>query len=575
VASTPLDRDPIMQNLSDRARAWLADDPDPATRAQLSRLLDDTSQQAVAELADAFAGELQFGTAGLRGQLGAGPNRMNRAVVLRAAAGLVSFLRDRGGQAIVVGYDARHRSADFARDTARVASAAGLRAVLLPRPLPTPVLAYAVRALGVDAGVMVTASHNPAPDNGYKVYLGDGRQLVSPDDEAIAAAMASVGAVLSIPADDRLVETPDVDGGLLGDYITRVAGLVGPTGPGRAGLRVVGTSVHGVGGPVFDAVSTAAGFLAPVQVPAQARPDPDFPTTPFPNPEEPGVLDLAIGLARETSADLVIAQDPDADRCAVAVPDPQVGWRRLTGDEVGVLLAWRILDESNALTGPDRARSVFARTIVSATWIDALAEAHGIAVHRTLTGFKWLSRVPGLRYAYEEALGYCVDPDAVADKDGISAGLLIMDLGARLAARGATLCTALDELTRRHGIFCATQRSIRVRELAERDTALTRLRAAAPDRLAGMNVTATDDLAEPRDGLPPTPGLRLWLAAPDGSRGWVVVRPSGTERKLKCYLEVSAPPPGDTDLQTARAAVARHLADTADDLVGILTPPTT
>ncbi len=597
-----------------RARAWAADDPDPVTRDELTSLIEracgpgggDTGGSgtgggtgsgtggdagAAAELADRFAGSLQFGTAGLRGELGAGPNRMNRAVVLRAAAGLVAVLVERGARGIVIGFDARHRSADFARDTARVASAAGLRAVLFPRPLPTPVLAFAVRHLGVDAGVMVTASHNPAPDNGYKVYLGTGSQLVAPDDAVIAAAIAAVGPVVGIALDDERVEVPDVDapgghapadapgggtagapgGGLLTAYTARVAGLVGPTGPGRAGLRVVHTAVHGVGGPVFAAVAAAAGFGAPLQVPEQARPDPDFPTTPFPNPEESGVLDLAFDLARQTEADLVVASDPDADRCAVAVPDPAVegGWRRLTGDEVGVLLASRLVGEAGPLAGVDPARTVFARTIVSSTWLDSIAAAHGVPVVRTLTGFKWLARVPGLRYAYEEALGYCVDPDGVADKDGISAGLLVLDLAARLADDGATLAEALDDLARAHGLHATSQLSLRVTDLAERDVALHRLRVAAPDRLGGLPVTRTDDLAAPADGLPPTPGLRLELAADAGPHGWVVVRPSGTERKLKCYLEVVLP--DAVDVGAARSVAAATLAAVADDLRAVLT----
>lgn len=579
------------------ARAWIADDPDPSTRTELGALLTTASGDglgaagAAADLADRFAGTLQFGTAGLRGELGAGPNRMNRSVVLRAAAGLVASLVQSGAHGIVVGFDARHRSADFARDTARVASAAGLRAVLLPRPLPTPVLAFAIRHLALDAGVMVTASHNPAPDNGYKVYLGDGRQLVAPDDARIAAAIAAVGAVADIPRDDHLVEVPDVDTGLLVDYVARVAGLVGASGPGRAGLTVVQTSVHGVGGPVFAAVAAAAGFAPPVQVPEQAAPDADFPTTPFPNPEEAGVLDLAIALARGSGADLVVAQDPDADRCAVAVPDPAAdgGWRRLTGDELGVLLGSRLVGqvaaeraEHEVLVASDAVPAgsvapVFARTIVSSTWLDAVAAAAGVPVVRTLTGFKWLARVPGLRYAYEEALGYCVDPAAVADKDGISAGLLVLDTAARLAATGRTLTDALDDLARTHGVFATGQLSIRVAELTERDLQLQRLRDAAPAALGGLGVAATEDLSRPLDGLPPTTGLRLWLTSSpreaagssSGVSGWVVVRPSGTERKTKCYLEVVVPV--TDDLAGARSTAAATLAAVTLDVRAVLT----
>ncbi len=516
--------------LTARARAWAAEDPDEQTRAELERLLteaeSDPDGAAASDLADRFAGRLEFGTAGLRGALGAGPNRMNRIVVMRAAAGLAAYLKDRGAtgdDSVVIGYDARHNSDVFAADTARVMTGAGLRALLLPRPLPTPLLAYAIRKLGCVAGVMVTASHNPPQDNGYKVYLGDGSQIVPPADAEISERIDAVGALADVPLGDA--------GELLGEdvvtaYLDDVSALVRPGGP--RDLTLVYTPLHGVGGEsVVDALQRA-GFAAPHVTPAQADPDPDFPTVAFPNPEEPGAMDLAMQLAAEVDADLVVANDPDADRCAVAVPGPH-GWRMLRGDEVGALLGDFLLREG--------VEGVYANSIVSSSLLGALARAHGRPHEETLTGFKWIGRVEGLAFGYEEALGYCVAPDLVKDKDGVSALLRIAELAARLKADGRTLTDRLDDIAREHGLYATDQLSVRVSDLAKIAEAMTRLRTHPPEELGGLRVERVDDLGLGSAGLPPTDGLRYRLA----EQARVVVRPSGTEPKLKCYLEVVVP----------------------------------
>jgi len=522
------------------ARLWLDDDPDPATRDELTAVLQrvqDGDPAARDDLADRFAGTLEFGTAGLRGAVAAGPNRMNRAVVIRAAAGLTGYLlREHPAPRVVIGYDARHRSLDFARDTAAVVAAAGGEALLLPSALPTPVLAFAVRHLGAHAGVMVTASHNPPQDNGYKVYLADGSQIVPPADRDIAAHIAAVTWVRDVPraASGWHLLGDDV----LDAYLRSAAGVVDPHSP--RDLVVVHTSLHGVGGEVVRAAFERAGFAPPWQVESQARPDPDFPTVAFPNPEEPGAIDAALALAVQRGADLVVASDPDADRCAVAVPGRDGRWRMLTGDEVGALLGVHLVER-----GVDD-DAVFARSIVSGRLLAAIAGAAGVRSVETLTGFKWIARVPGLRYGYEEALGYCVDPGSVRDKDGVSAALLVAEMAAGAKAQGRSLLDVLDELALAHGVHLTGQHAVRVEDLNQITAAMTRLRQSSP-ALGGADVTTCTDLADGGGGLPPTDGLRYDLA--DGSR--VVVRPSGTEPKLKAYLEVVVPVVGD-DLAGAR-----------------------
>ncbi len=547
--------------LLDRARAWLADDPDPDTRTALHRLLDAAGsgdEGAALELLDAFDGRLEFGTAGLRGAIGPGSNRMNRAVVTRAAAGLAAYLRAQHGDAplsVVVGYDARHKSDEFAQDTAAVMEGAGIRALVLPRPLPTPVLAYAIRHLGCAAGVMVTASHNPPQDNGYKVYLGDGTQIVPPADAEISACIDAVGAVLEVPRGDGWVR---LDDDVLTAYLEAVASLV-PAGAPRD-VSIAYTPMHGVGGDVVLRALEMAGFPAPRVVSAQFRPDPDFPTVSFPNPEEPGAMDLALEEGVESDADVVIANDPDADRCAVAVPTRDRGahggppYRMLRGDEVGWLLGWWLHERGAAGT--------YANSIVSSSLLSTMAAAYGLPHSETLTGFKWIGRVPGLAFGYEEALGYCVDPEQVADKDGVSAALRVVEMVATLKAAGRTVHDVLDDLAIAHGLHATDQLSVRVDDVALIADAMVRLRALPPTSVAGLDVERFVDLEDGFEGLPPTDGVRLDLA--EHTR--VIVRPSGTEPKLKCYLEVVVPvisdgAPDHTDVDAARLVAAHRLAE--------------
>ncbi|MDK1472684.1 phospho-sugar mutase [Streptomyces sp. 549] len=537
---------------AEQARRWLAEDPDPQTRQELADLLEraGSEQAAGEELAARFAGTLQFGTAGLRGELGAGPMRMNRAVVIRAAAGLAAYLRAEGhdGGLVVIGYDARYRSEDFARDTAAVVRAAGLRAALLPRPLPTPVLAYAVRHLGGVAGVMVTASHNPPQDNGYKVYLGTGSQIVPPADVDIAAQIAAVGSLADVPRAESGWEVLGED--VVDAYLDRAVSVVAQDAP--RDLKVVHTALHGVGTATLVEAFTRAGFPAPLTVAEQAEPDPDFPTVAFPNPEEPGAMDLAFAAARREQPDLVVANDPDADRCAVAVPDASAegGWRMLHGDEVGALLASHLV--SRGATG------TFAESIVSSSLLGRIAAAAGLAHEETLTGFKWIARVDGLAYGYEEALGYCVDPEGVRDKDGVTAALLIAELAAARKAAGGTLTGLLDELAVAHGLHSTGQLSVRVSDLSLIADAMGRLRGNPPTELAGLTVESAEDLTLGSDKLPPTDGLRYRLGGELTAR--VIVRPSGTEPKLKCYLEVVVPV-----ADAAALPAARQRADAALD----------
>ncbi|RGC66254.1 putative phosphomannomutase [Micromonospora sp. MW-13] len=541
MAAEPIDLDDIR----DRARRWLDDDPDPATREELRAVLDRLPASAP-DLADRFAGPLTFGTAGLRGPLRAGPNGMNLAVVTQAAAGLVGWLAAQGATGpLVIGYDARHGSREFAERTAQVATGAGRPALLLPRPLPTPVLAYAVRQLDGAAGVMVTASHNPPQDNGYKVYLGAGlggelgagAQIVPPADAGIEAAIRAVGPLARVPLGPA--------GQVLGDdlvasYVERAAAVVDPAG--SRDLKVAYTPLHGVGAAVLTAAFARAGFGVPGVVPDQAEPDPDFPTVSFPNPEEPGAVDRLVELAERTGADLAIANDPDADRCAVAVRDARTGWRMLRGDEVGVLLADHLMRRG--------VRGLYATTIVSSSLLRAMCAARGLPYDETLTGFKWIVRAGGgsapLVFGYEEALGYCVAPEHVRDKDGITAALTVAELAAGLKAEGRTLTDRLDELAAEFGVHHTDQLSVRVDDLRVIADAMARVRAATPTALLGHPVTEARDLLPEADVV---------ILRTDAAR--VVIRPSGTEPKLKAYLEVVEPVAnGDVPAARARATTA-------------------
>ncbi|MFF8830431.1 phospho-sugar mutase [Streptomyces sp. NPDC015131] len=540
----------MQQNLIAQAEAWLAEDPDRETRDELAKLIE---ARDLDELAVRFGGTLQFGTAGLRGELGAGPMRMNRSVVIRAAAGLAAYLKAEGhtGGLVVIGYDARYKSADFARDTAAVMVGAGLRAAILPRPLPTPVLAYAIRHLGAVAGVEVTASHNPPRDNGYKVYLGDGSQIVPPADTKIAAEIAAIASLHGVPRAEDGWETLGDE--VLEAYLARTDAVLSPGSPRTA--NVVYTAMHGVGKDVVLAAWERAGFPAPTLVAEQAEPDPAFPTVAFPNPEEPGAMDLAFATARAARPDIVIANDPDADRCAVAVPH-EGDWRMLRGDEVGALLAAHLVDKG--VTG------TFAESIVSSSLLGRIAGAAGLPYEETLTGFKWIARVEGLAYGYEEALGYCVDPGGVRDKDGITAALLVAELASVLKERGRTLTDLLDDLAVTHGLHATDQLSVRVEDLSVIANAMRRLREQPPAALAGLAVASAEDLTRGTDRLPPTDGLRYHL---DGAyQARVIVRPSGTEPKLKCYLEVVVPVAGAGELAAARAKGDEVLAAIKRDL---------
>jgi phosphomannomutase len=547
--------------LLDRARAWAEEDPDEKTKAELEQLIEATEKdpdgEDAADLEERFSGTLEFGTAGLRGALGAGPMRMNRVVVTRAAAGLAAYLVSTGSTtgegeqgSVVIGYDARHNSDVFARDTAEVMSGAGFKALLMPRPLPTPLLAFAVRYLGCVAGVMVTASHNPPQDNGYKVYLGDGSQIVPPADTEIAERIAAVGALADVPRGDGAEVLGEE---LLHEYEEAVAGLVDKDSPRE--LSIVYTPLHGVGSSSLVEVMRRAGFAEPHVVPRQAEPDPDFPTVSFPNPEEPGAMDLAMELASQVGADIVVANDPDADRCAVAVPDVH-GWRMLRGDDVGALLGDFLLRQSK--------QGTYAVSIVSSSLLGKMAAKHGQPYEETLTGFKWIGRIPGLVFGYEEALGYCVAPDLVRDKDGLSAAVLVVELAAQLKAEGAVLSDRLDEIAEEYGVHATDQLSVRVDDQSVIEKAMARLRAGPPERLGDLAVDQVEDLSKGSDDLPPTDGLRYRLA----EHARVIVRPSGTEPKIKCYLEVVVPVDADVEngVGAARIVAAQRLDAIRTDL---------
>jgi phosphomannomutase len=562
------------EDLRARITAWMAADPDERDRAELASLLEDPNEEAAAELADRFAGRLKFGTAGLRGAVGAGPNRMNVATVTATTAALAQWLKARESTAaaagVVIGHDARHRSDEFALQAALVLAGAGIHVHMLTGRLPTPFLAYSVRNLRAAAGVMITASHNPRADNGYKVYLADGAQIVPPADTDIEAAIDEIGPLADIAlatADSPLISRPGED--LLQGYLDAICS-VAPAPPSAAWLRFVYTPLHGVAGELALRAFAQAGFSEPDVVEAQFAPDPEFPTVNFPNPEEPGTLDLALAQARRSAADLVIANDPDGDRLAVAVPDQEApgGWRTLTGDQVGALLGAFLLGRLAADPETDMGQQLVASTIVSGSLLARVAEDAGAQYVRTLTGFKWIARAADLRagarfaFGYEEALGYEVTA-AVRDKDGISAALALLSLAAVARSVGESLVDAYDGLERKHGVHLTAQLSVQSATTTE---IMARLRAAAPQQLAGESVTSVTDYTGGSWDLPSADVLAFELA---GARA--VIRPSGTEPKIKAYLEVVEPasfgPLGDAR-QAAADRMERLRAATAELLAG-------
>ncbi len=510
--------------LAAEVKAWIADDPDPKTAAQLTALLEGKDEVALQKY---FSGFLQFGTAGLRGPVGPGPSSMNRAVVGRTAAGISAYMKERGMKRVVIGRDARYGSEDFAEESAEIFTGAGFEVFLLPRPLPTPVLAFATKELKCDVGVMVTASHNPPQDNGYKVYIGptadginyDASQIINPTDELMAKEIAAVKSLASYP---RGKTWTIVGEELISEYIRRTA-LIAPK-PGD--LKIVYTAMHGVGTETVQRVFNHAGFATLILVDEQCTPDPEFPTVAFPNPEEPGAIDLAIKKARDFGADLVIANDPDADRCAAAVNDPKGGWRMLRGDELGIVFGEWIARNFK--------HGSFGNSIVSSSALRKIAAHYSIDFKEVLTGFKWIAKIEDLAFGYEEAIGYAVDSETVNDKDGISAALLLAHIASELKSQGLTLLDLLNEVWVRHGFHGTEQISIRVAERSQITNFLAGIRNNPPSQIAGRTVVSVDDLADPQDGLPPTDGLRLWI---DGGIR-MIVRPSGTEAKMKCYIEV-------------------------------------
>jgi phosphomannomutase len=511
-------------NLLAEVRAWIQDDPDPKTAAQLNALLEAADEKT---LRHCFAGFLEFGTAGLRGPLGPGPSCMNQAVVGKTAAGIVQYMKERSLTSVVIGRDARHGSEVFEHISAEIFSGAGFSVSVLPRPLPTPVLAFAVNELGADVGVMVTASHNPGSDNGYKVYLGGevdgvtyrGSQIISPADKQISAHIKSVQSLKEVA---RGSSWQILDENIVEKYVELTKVLA----PRPGDLKIVYTAMHGVGTKTLQRVFHRAGFPSLILVQSQAQPDPDFPTLPFPNPEELGALDLALETAKAFDADLVIANDPDADRCSVAIKGRDLTWRALRGDEIGAILGEVMA--KNAQSG------TLANSIVSSSVLSKIAVHHNLNFEETLTGFKYIAKIPDLIFGYEEAIGFCVDSHTVNDKDGISAALLLAQIATDLKSEGKTLNDLLDEIWRTYGFHATEQISVRVNDLAVISTIMNSLRTKPMSEIGGFKVLSMDDLAKPANSLPPTDGLRFTLE----QNIRIIIRPSGTEPKIKCYIEI-------------------------------------
>ena len=504
--------------------AWIADDPDPVTAAQLKALIESSDEITLRKY---FSGFLQFGTAGLRGPLGPGPSCMNQAVVGRTAAGIVQYMKARSLTSVVIGRDARHGSDVFEELSAQIFAGAGFTVSVLPRPLPTPVLAFAVNEIGADVGIMVTASHNPGSDNGYKVYLGGtvdgvnyrGSQIISPADKEISAEIEKIKSLKTIAR----AQTWEI---LSEDIVEKYVDQTKVLAPRPGDLKIVYTAMHGVGTKTLQRVFHRAGFPSLILVAAQAQPDPDFPTLAFPNPEEVGALDLAFETATTFDADLIIANDPDADRCSIAIKDRNLTWRALRGDEIGALLGESIARNMKSGT--------LANSIVSSSILSKIAARHGLDFQETLTGFKYIAKIPHLAFGYEEAIGFCVDAMTVNDKDGISAALSIAQIATDLHSQGKSLLDFLDEIWDIYGFHATEQISIRVTDISSIAVIMSKLRANPLSEISGFKVLSSDDLSNPRNTLPPTDGLRFMLE----NNIRIIIRPSGTEPKIKCYVEI-------------------------------------
>lgn len=552
------------------AMAWIDQDPDSTTRQELADLIDRVEKgdnDAAADLQSRFGGHLTFGTAGLRAEIGAGPLRMNRVVVSHAAHGLGMFLLKRLSNhtpSVVIGYDARHNSDVFAKDTAEILQAMGIRAILFDQMTPTPVLAFAVRHLEADAGVMVTASHNPPADNGYKVYLGGedgGSQIVPPTDAAIHDAIMDSHQSAKASELPRSKNFDAVGHDVISAYENATAAVTsGFDAAGRSALRICYTPLHGVGGDVFLRLLDAHGFSAVHVVDAQAAPDPDFPTVSFPNPEEPGALDLAIETASQVTADLIIAHDPDADRLAVALPDPAAatGWSMLSGNELGAILASARAEQVSASGGT----GVIGYSLVSSPIARTIAEQHGLTGTETPTGFKWISRLPGLVFGYEEALGYLVNPETVRDKDGISAGLFLASLAAEAQRGGQSLRAVLRDVQQRYGGFASDQISLRFASPAAARELMETVRALGAGAFPGLPIREVRDYLETTGAMPSTDLIQFSLES--GARA--IVRPSGTEPKLKVYVDVIAGT--QEDAETELRALRDSLESSIEKLSG-------
>ena len=514
-----------LETLIQQARSWINQDPDAETVAELEQLIAASDESGLAER---FGQRIGFGTAGLRGLLGAGPNRMNRVLVAQAAAGIAKYLKENfDDPSVVIGYDARKNSDVFAKDSAQIFAGFGIRAFLFAELAATPLVAYAVRNLGASAGVMVTASHNPPGDNGYKVYDFSGSQIISPMDAQIAKHIdefAKSGSVASLTRSDSFVEVPS---SVRSGYLQSVSGLLNKHSE-RQDIKIVYSAMHGVGASFIQEIFKLSGLTEPAQVLSQQQPDGKFPTVSFPNPEEPGAMDASLATAQNQQADLVLVNDPDADRLAVAFKNHDGSYQQLTGDQLGLILGEEMASRASreGITGS------LACSIVSSSALGKVAEHYGFGFEQTLTGFKWVSRVPNLIFGYEEALGYCVDWGQVRDKDGLSAALIVADIASALAKQGYTLGDQLEKLMQRYGYFATGQISIRVTDLSVITDLMKKLRTNPPAQIAGVDAVF-EDMNQGSGSLPATDAVRFKLS--DGRT--VIIRPSGTEPKLKCYLQ--------------------------------------